>query len=180
MKTIILIALQDEAPGLRHMMNVFYTGVGKVNAAMTAAQVIERYRPDRVINLGTAGGITVGPGLHECSHFVQRDIRCPELGCSNGQTPFEDDIVLTTGTEGLTCSTGDDFVMNPELDITADLVDMEAYAIAKVCLRNRIEFRCFKYITDRADHSAHTSWQQSVSQGESFFVAKLQELGVTI
>jgi adenosylhomocysteine nucleosidase len=70
--------------------------------------------------------------------------------------------------------------MHPELDIPADLVDMEAYAIAKVCLRNRVEFRCFKYITDQADHSAHTTWQDTVSQGESFFVAKLQELGVTI
>lgn len=180
MKTVILIALPAEAPGLQHMMNVFYTGVGKVNAAMTAAQVIERYRPDRVINLGTAGGITVGAGLHECSRFVQRDILCQGLGCSPGQTPFEDDVVLTTGPTGVTCSTGDDFVMNPELDIAADLVDMEAYAIAKVCLRNRVEFRCFKYITDRADHSAHSTWQDTVSQGESFFVAKLQELGVTI
>jgi adenosylhomocysteine nucleosidase len=180
MKTLVLIALQDEAPSLRHMMNVFYTGVGKVNAAMTAAQVIERYQPDRVINLGTAGGIAVTAGLHECTRFVQRDIRCQGLGCSNGQTPFEDDIILTTGTTGLTCSTGDDFVMNPELDIPADLVDMEAYAIAKVCLRNRVEFRCFKYITDQADHSAHTTWQDAVAQGEKFFISKLQELGVTI
>jgi len=180
MKTIVLVALQDEAPGLQHMMNVFYTGVGKVNAAMTAAQVIERYRPDRVINIGTAGGITVGPGLHEATRFVQRDIQCQGLGCSNGQTPFEDDIILTTGTAGLTCSTGDNFVMNPELDIPADLVDMEAYAIAKVCLRNRVEFCCFKYITDQADNQAHDSWKDSVSQGESFFIAKLQELGVTI
>jgi adenosylhomocysteine nucleosidase len=180
MKTIILIALPAEAPGLQHMMNVFYTGVGKVNAAMTAAHVIERYRPDRVINLGTAGGITVGPGLHECTRFIQRDILCQGMGFSKGQTPFEDDVILTTGSIGLTCSTGDDFVMSPELDIPVDLVDMEAYAIAKVCLRNRVEFRCFKYITDQADNQAHDSWKESVSQGESFFVAKLQELGVTI
>jgi len=180
MKTIILAALQDEAPGLQHMMNVFYTGVGKVNAAMTAAQVIERYQPDRVINLGTAGGISVGHGLHECTRFVQRDMSCLDLGFQSGQTPFEDDVVLNTGTAGLTCSTGDNFVMNPELDIPADLVDMEAYAIAKVCLRNRVEFRCFKYITDRADHSAHTTWQDAVSQGEPFFIAKLQELGINI
>jgi adenosylhomocysteine nucleosidase len=180
MKTIILIALPNEAPGLQHMMNVFYTGVGKVNAAITAAQVIERYQPARVINVGTAGGITVGAGLHECTRFVQRDILCHAMGFGKGQTPFEDDIILTTGSVGLTCSTGDDFVMNPELDIPADLVDMEAYAIAKTCIRNRIEFRCFKYITDQADHSAHTTWQQAVSHGEQCFIAKLQELGITI
>ena len=180
MKTVILIALPDEAPNLRHMMNVFYTGVGKVNAALTAAQVIERYRPERIINIGTAGGITAGPGLHECTQFVQRDITCQALGCSDGQTPFEDDIILTTGTNGLTCSTGDNFVMNPELAIPADVVDMEAYAIAKACLRNKIEFRCFKYITDQANDQAHDSWKQSVSMGEKFFIAKLLELGVTV
>jgi adenosylhomocysteine nucleosidase len=75
MNDLILIAIKEEAPNLQHMMNVFYTGVGKVNAAMTAAQLIERYQPKRVINLGTAGGIAVTAGLHECSRFVQRDIR---------------------------------------------------------------------------------------------------------
>ena len=180
MKTVILIALPSEAPGLLHMMNVFYTGVGKVNAALTAAQVIERYQPDRVINIGTAGGITAGPGLHECTRFVQRDILCHALGCLEGQTPFEDEIILSTGTHGLTCSTGDNFVMNPKLSIPADIVDMEAYAIAKACIRNKIEFRCFKYITDQADDRAHDSWKESVSQGEKFFISKLLELGVTV
>jgi adenosylhomocysteine nucleosidase len=180
MKTVVLIALPGEAPNLRHMMNVFYTGVGKVNAALTTAQVIERYQPDRVINIGTAGGITAGPGLHECTQFVQRDITCHALGCADGQTPFEDDIILITGTDGLTCSTGDNFVMNPKLSIPADVVDMEAYAIAKACIRNKIEFRCFKYVTDQADDQAHDSWKQSVSMGEKFFITKLLELGVTV
>jgi adenosylhomocysteine nucleosidase len=180
MKTVILIALPSEAPNLQHMMNVFYTGVGKVNAALTAALVIERYQPDCIINLGTAGGITAGTGLHECTQFVQRDITCQALGCADGQTPFEDDIILHTGTHGLTCSTGDNFVMNPVLSIPADLVDMEAYSIAKACIRNKIEFRCFKYITDQADNHAHASWKESVSSGEKFFIAKLLELGVTV
>ena len=38
--TIILIALPEEAPDLGHMMNLFYTGVGKVNAAMVTSEVI--------------------------------------------------------------------------------------------------------------------------------------------
>jgi len=180
MKTVILIALPSEAPNLQHMMNVFYTGVGKVNAALTASQVIERYQPERIINVGTAGGVTVGPGLHECTRFVQRDITCQALGCADGQTPFEDDIILRTGTHGLTCSTGDNFVMNTELSIPADLVDMEAYSIAKACIRGKIEFRCFKYVTDQADDQAHDSWKESVSLGEKFFISKLLELGVTV
>ena len=74
MNDIILIAIREEAPDLSHMMSLFYTGVGKVNAAMTAAEVITKYRPKRVINFGTAGGITVAPGFYQCTQFVQRDM----------------------------------------------------------------------------------------------------------
>ena len=172
MKTIILIALPSEAPNLQHMMNVFYTGVGKVNAALTAARIIERYQPTRIINIGTAGGITAGHGLHECTRFVQRDISCQPLGCADGQTPFEDDIILTTGANGLTCSTGDDFVMNSELTIPADLVDMEAYSIAKVCKIYCFDFTEYKYISDNGNHN---DWTKNHNKGIDLFLQKIKE-----
>jgi adenosylhomocysteine nucleosidase len=70
--------------------------------------------------------------------------------------------------------------MNPKLSVPADVVDMEAYAIAKACIRNKIEFRCFKYITDQADDQAHDLWKESVCFGEKFFISKLLELGVNV
>ena len=36
MKDIILMALEHEAPKMAKWENVFFTGVGKVNAALTA------------------------------------------------------------------------------------------------------------------------------------------------
>ena len=45
MNDIVLIAIRAEAPDLSHMMNLFYTGVGKVNAAMTASEVITKLSP---------------------------------------------------------------------------------------------------------------------------------------
>jgi len=180
MNTIILLALPDEAPLLRLHPLVYYTGVGKVNAAIRTAQLIERYKPQRIINFGTAGGITVASGLHECTKFVQRDITCQALGCRDGQTPFEDDIILHTGVRGLTCSTGDNFVMNPELAIPADVVDMEAYSIAKACIRSGVDFMCFKYVTDRANKTAHDDWHNSVDLGEKFFIYKLQSFGIAV
>ena len=84
MNDIVLIAIRAEAPDLSHMMNLFYTGVGKVNAAITASEVITKYRPRRVINFGTAGGITVAPGFYQCTQFVQRDMTCEALGCMPG------------------------------------------------------------------------------------------------
>jgi adenosylhomocysteine nucleosidase len=179
MNDLILIAIKEEAPNLRHMMNVFYTGVGKVNAAMTAAQLIERYRPKRVINLGTAGGIAVTAGLHECTRFVQRDIRCLGLGCSNGQTPFEDDIIIGNG-DGLICSTGDNFVTDNNLLIPADVVDMEAYAIAKVCKKTKTEFLCYKFISDGANSDSLNDWRTTVSQGQAHYLNKLKELNISL
>ena len=176
MNDIVLIAIREEAPDLGHMMNLFYTGVGKVNAAMTAGEVIAKYRPQRIINFGTAGSVTVGTGLHECTQFVQRDMTCEALGCGPGQTPFETSVHI--GTPGVTCSTGDNFVMNPQLHIPADLVDMEAYAIAKACEKHRVEFLCFKYVSDQADATANQDWRDSVAQGQSHYINKLKELNL--
>jgi adenosylhomocysteine nucleosidase len=176
MNDLILIAIREEAPELSHMMNVFYTGAGKVNAAITAAELIVKYQPKRIINFGTAGGITVCTGLHECSQFVQRDMNCEALGCEPGQTPFETDVAI--GTPGLTCSTGDNFVMDPQLLIPADLVDMEAYAIAKACKKHHVEFLCFKYVSDQANATADTDWRESVAHGQLHYVNKLKELNL--
>lgn len=178
MKDLILIALPAEAPGLKHRMNVFYTGVGKVNAAITAAELIERFQPRRVINFGTAGGITVQSGLHQVTKFVQRDMLCCELGSEPGQTPFEPGVVLDLGQPGLICSTGDNFVTDPALQIPADLVDMEAYAIAKVCQRRRVEFLCYKFVSDQADSGALKNWKEMVAQGQPSYLQKLKDLGI--
>jgi len=175
MNDLVLIAIREEAPDLAYMMNLFYTGVGKVNAAMVASEVIAKYRPRRIINFGTAGGITVAPGFYQCTQFVQRDMTCEALGCVPGQTPFESSVHIGNST-GLICSTGDDFVMNPTLEIPADVVDMEAYAIAKACAKYNVEFVCWKYISDQANQDAHNDWQQQVAQGQSHYISKLKEL----
>jgi adenosylhomocysteine nucleosidase len=101
---------------------------------------------------------------------------CEGLGCESGQTPFESSIAI--GTPGLTCSTGDNFVMNSQLHIPADLVDMEAYSIAKACEKYHVEFLCFKYVSDQANATANTDWRNSVAQGQSHYVNKLKELNL--
>jgi len=177
MNHLIVLALPQEAPDIQRLDNVFFTGIGKVNAAMTVAQLIERYRPQHIINFGTAGGITVGPGFYQVTKFVQRDMLCTDLGVRPGQTPFENTpVILDMGTAGLTCSTGDNFVTNPQLIIPADLVDMEAYAMAKTCWLNQVQFSCWKYVSDQADQNASTDWNVMMSAGQSHYIQKLKDL----
>lgn len=159
--------------------NVFFTGVGKVNAAITAAKLIERYNPDMVINFGTAGGITLNKGIHEIKNFIQRDMKCCELGCEIGQTPFEDGtfINMQVTLEGYTCSTGDNFVNGPQDNpVLSDVVDMEAYAIAKACKHADVIFKCFKYISDNADENAKEDWSKTVADGEKHYMRIYEKL----
>ena len=178
-KDLILIALKDEAPDMAFSMKVFFTGIGKVNAAMTAGELIAKYNPDRIINFGTVGGITVKSGFHQVSKFVQRDMMCCELGSQPGQTPFEDIIVIDNG-DGLTCSTGDNFVTDSNLLIPADVVDMEAYAIAKACKKYKIEFLCYKFVSDGANSDSLSDWRATVSQGQVHYLNKLKELNISL
>ena len=94
------------------------------------------------------------------------DVRA--LGFALGQTPFEDYAEILAGTGGLSCGTGDQFVSAPP-ELTSDVVDMEAYAIAKVCKKKGIKFRCFKYISDNADSNSSTDWKENLKKGSNLF-----------
>ena len=100
---------------------------------------------------------------------------CVPLGFTAGQTPFEDEVVIKTD-EGLLCSSGDNFVT--EKVTQGDVVDMEAFAIAKVCKLNSVDFLCYKYVTDSADENASKDWKQLVAEGEKeyFKIIKDQKI----
>ena len=177
MKILILVAIEDELkrtdlPNLQ----IEYIGVGKVNAAFNTLKAIQKYSPDIVINFGTAGALDPNiKGLVEVSKFLQRDMDASPLGFEIGQTPFENDIEITFGRQGVTCGSGDKFVTStPRLQ--TDIVDMEAFAIAKVCKLESIDFRCFKFISDNADNEAKNDWVENVSLGSKVFIETINKL----
>lgn len=175
---IILLALENEAPGLVGRPGVFFTGVGKVNAAIVAATLIERYKPKRVFNFGTAGGITTTHGgIYKCTTFSQRDVILG--GCIVGPQAEVLHQPVVTGDDGLTLSTGDNFVTDT-YNINADLVDMEAFSIAKACQAAKIEFICYKYISDMADANAADHFVDSVHKGEEHYIKILKQYGIDL
>lgn len=180
MNDIILMALPAEAPNFKNYPNVIFTGLGKINAASACTEAILKFKPKRIFNFGTAGGITVSKGLHKIGKFVQRDMLCEPLGYAPGVTPFEENLKFIEFGEGLTCSTGDNFVNDNELKIPADVVDMEAYALAKVCKRYSTDFICFKYITDGGDKNAGDDWQNLVQSGEDYYWQIVEEYKINL
>ena len=56
--TVILVALKDELPiNLLPGWNIQYTGVGKVNAAHKATRIVYKFKPENIINYGSAGSL---------------------------------------------------------------------------------------------------------------------------
>lgn len=97
---------------------------------------------------------------------------CTLKGVEQGETPFDSDPAVLDFGDGLTCSTGDNFVTDPSAPLLGDMVDMEAYAIAKVCKRMGVEFECWKYISDKADDSSGGDWADNVANGEPHYIEK--------
>jgi len=177
------MALPLESQGLfeRAGVPVLYTGVGKVNAAHALTRRLTEYRlatapAPHVINFGTAGSQRHPTGaLIECSGFIQRDMDVTGLGVPLGTTPFED-IPARLDTKpafaalahGI-CGSGDSFVVNACAH-DCDVLDMEGYALAKVCRLEGCTFNAVKFVTDGADHAAAEHWQQNLQRAAEQFI----------
>ena len=168
MDKLFLAAIKEETIGLEYFN---HTGVGKINASYNTLKLINIHKPKLIINYGTAGAInTKLNGIVECTKFYQRDMDVRGLDFELGETPFDKIKEIITSKDGYSCGTGDSFV-NKKIDIKVDVVDMEAYAIAKVCKLENIEFKCFKYITDKADINAENDWNKNLAKGASAFAS---------
>lgn len=182
-KIILFVALQSELPKDKIPMDVevHYTGVGKVNAAIKATAVLHNLNKLKhysnneflVLNYGSAGSTTIPKGtLVDCSYFIQQDMDTP-FG-EKYTTPFDEliypdlvDVPIQFGT-GYVCRTQDKFETNPN-----GIFDMEAYSIAKVCKIYGFDFRAYKYISDGGDTN---DWNENHSSGVEKFLKILNEI----
>lgn len=181
---LIVAALKDET---KHHFEeqgipIIYTGIGKVNAAYCLTLELARWQaegrlPRAVINFGTAGSpVFKTHELVECTRFAQRDMDLSPLGFARGITPFEDTppvLEVPKRLHGLatgTCGTGDSFETGSPA-AHYEVVDMEAYALAKVCHLQGLPFMAVKYISDGSDHNAHNDWNENLHRAATGFVA---------
>jgi adenosylhomocysteine nucleosidase len=186
---LITMALEAEAQGLFRSRgaDVLFTGVGKVNAAyqLTRRLGVERGLGNKplVVNLGTAGSRHFKRGsVVACRRFVQRDMDVTGLGFALGHTPFENDVPAELEfpeyfpeLPHALCGTGDRFEAHSEA-LLWDVIDMEAYALAKVCFLEGLPFACAKFITDGADGSAGSDWQANLPIAARQFIELYEEL----
>tara|TARA_Y100000361_G_C11114862_1_gene319768 strand:+ start:386 stop:985 length:600 start_codon:yes stop_codon:yes gene_type:complete len=180
---LFISALEIETQGQLEDYDVLYTGVGKVNATYSLTTHFGKYGShipyDLVINYGTAGSRKHSIGeLVDCTKFIQRDMDVRGLGFMKSQTPFEPLVPIILDSSHVefnpigmkeTCATGDSFVQEE----TDYIVDMEAYALAKVCWLRNVDFISFKYITDGANESSDLDWEKNLADGIVKFKDKI-------
>lgn len=181
-RIIVVMALRVESSGVFDAAGVpvLYSGVGKVNAAIALTRELSRYTHrgadmPMVVNFGSAGSRCHASGtLVACHEFVQRDMDVRALGFALGITPYDEaparlsfDPVFQL--PAAVCGSGDSFA-TAESDVECAVVDMEAYALAKVCWNESAKFACVKYVTDGADTSAANDWQRNVHKAAEEFL----------
>ena len=68
----VICALPFEADNTE---NIFYSGLGKINAAIKSTEIIKSYNPKKIINYGSCGAInTELSGIIRVNKFSQHDI----------------------------------------------------------------------------------------------------------
>lgn len=189
MKTGIIVAMDKEYDSLvrildgrnegrldGHDIRLAVAGIGKVNAAVTAAAMILDFRPDCVISTGVAGGLSAEMKAGDV--VIGRQTAYHDVDCGSGNLPgqvqgqpqrFDADVSLipfakkvlegawarTPGRyfEGL-IATGDQFVFREDAPAIlakypdALAADMESAALAQTCYRYGVPFLSIRMVSD--------------------------------
>ena len=187
----ILVAMALPAEGAGRFeaagVSVLYTGVGKVNAAIALTRRLAEFACDGsrlplVLNFGTAGSARLpARTLVACRRFVDRDMDVGALGFAPGVTPFDElppileFPVAFPELPDAVCGSGDSFA-TVDHGVACDVVDMEAYALAKACRIAGAPFACAKFVSDGADQHAAEHWKANVAGAADRFLALYRDI----
>lgn len=164
----VVVALESEfqVPG---PWKLIVTGIGKVNAAaVLARELLAAARantwPDYIINLGTAGSSVLPLGsVVVCTRFEQHDYNLGPLSHLFPPAPEVEVPHASLFTDGHTCHTGDQFVTYAN---DYPVVEMEAYALARLTQEVEVPFLAIKYISDGTDDDSPEHWQEALPKAQ--------------
>lgn len=183
MKIGVIVAMDKELQQLQHLFDnsriiVEKCGIGKVNAAIGASEMIRKHRPDVIISSGCAGGN--GNDINVQDVVVGKEVCYHDVYCGTaidnttiyGQVQgmparYQADAMLLEKARSLSLTTshislhegliitGDWFVDSKdkmrsiiEKFPEAKAVDMESAAIAQTCHIYKVPFISFRVISD--------------------------------
>lgn len=170
------------------------SGVGKVNAAMTAQILISEFEVTSIIFTGVAGALDPSLQIGEIvvsSHLQQHDVDATALGFALGEIPFFPQSVfhadkrlvdlavqssrnVFSGAVKVGCIvSGDQFIGSREKakqlheHFQALCAEMEGAAVAQVCQQNAVPFVVIRSMSDKADGSAPANFTEFVEHASN-------------
>lgn len=170
-----------------HQVVLLKSGIGKVNAAIGTALLLQEFKPDCVINTGSAGGFD--PELNVGDVVISSEVRHHDVdvtifGYEPGQVPGQpaafipDEHLAATAEqciarmEGMKTvrgliATGDSFMNDPvrvantrEAFPQMKAVEMEAAAIAQTCVQFQVPFLVIRALSDIAGKESNLSFEE--------------------
>ncbi len=177
---------------------------GKVNAALCAQAMLDRVRPDRILNTGIAGA--VAPDLKILDTVIakdicQHDLDTTPIGDPLGEIPGTGKIYLPCDVElssrlfalaeklGIsarlgTIASGDQFIANSARkqqirdQFHAECCEMESGAIGQVCYLAGVPYTALRVISDPGEDGGEMSFtafmEQSSHQSAQLLIRLLQ------
>ncbi|WP_040727351.1 5'-methylthioadenosine/S-adenosylhomocysteine nucleosidase [Thiomicrorhabdus sp. Kp2] len=167
------------------------SGIGKVNAAISTALLMQSYQPDYVINTGSAGGFHTDLEVGDIvisSSVCHHDVDVTPFGYDLGQVPglpacfLPDDNLVKAAQQSIEAlkevvhmhgliATGDRFMHQPE-DVTntrnnfPEMIacEMEAASVAQVCHTFNKPFVIIRSLSDIAGKENAKTFEQYLEQ----------------
>lgn len=164
---------------------IAYSKIGKVNAAITATVMIEKFKATKLLFSGVAGALSHGLKIGDlmfASSLVQHDLDITAFGHPHGYVPGIE--IFTKTDDGLNklaqeiaqqkglnlktgvIATGDVFVCDPlkkdwiKNTFNADVVEMEGASVAQVCSQLNVPFFVLRAISDEAGGGAEFDFDE--------------------
>lgn len=162
------------------------SGIGKVNAAITTTLLIENFKPDLIINTGSAGSVDANLNIGDIiisNKVYYHDADATAFGYKLGQIPSmpeyyeSDQTFISLAKESVEelglnhtvgeVATGDSFIGAIELRKavkenfpSSNVVEMEAGAIAQTCYQFNVPIIVTRAVSDLADKASDVTFEE--------------------
>ena len=142
---------------------IFITGIGKINAAITTANLINEYNPDIVVNFGSCGNLKnykVGEVLEVGTVINDLDT----LGFySPVSIKISDSNIKCLTTDHMYDSSHDNYVKSYIDKVNeCDIIEMELFSIAKSCKIAKKPLYSYKWVSD---DGSNDEWLENAKAG---------------
>ena len=184
---------------------IAYSKIGKVNSALTAATMIEKFEIDMLLFSGVAGAINENLKIGDlivATKLCQHDLDITAFGHPYGYVPESKVFVETNEKlnniaksvakklnikllEGI-IATGDQFIADPKRKewiketFNADAIEMEGASVGFVCDSLGVPFFVLRAISDSADMDAGFDFDKflegSAKESAKFLIEMLEEI----